>query len=349
MTTELTTVQQGWLRLADIRNTLFNELQSAELQVQQLTTSGTASSNFEEVKKTLISAKRVIAEAKEKRLAFCRMIDEKLLTPAMQYEKRAAEKIKELAEHELNLRKEEEENAKKANDIIQEEAEFKAFFLNEGYRIAAEFRGRLAKFVNEAYELALKTQMQVKDIPAHILQYIEIFKGEKPLPYNKFERRFLSSERAMELFNTVPKFQHEAAINEAISDLHKRFETYELDLANAEAAIAAAKKEAEQKEAEQAKNLAEETAVNNLMAKAEAATIDAPKIKRELKIEFENTQAFAAGIIANFLKNMAYCMEYIQVKNYDKLTVGQMANALSKLATETGEKIDNVKYVEVCK
>lgn len=349
MTTELTTVQQGWLRLAEIRNTLFNDLQAAELQVQQLTANGTSSHNLEEVKKVLIDAKKIIAEAKDKRLAFTRMIDEKLLTPAMQYEKRAAEKIQELVEHELNLRKEEEEKAKKANDIIQEEAEFKAFFLNEGYRIAAEFRSRLAKFINEAYELALKTKMAVKDIPAHILQYVEIFKAEKPLPYNKFERKLLSEERARELFNTVPKFQHEAAINEAISDLHKRFENYELDLANAEAAIAAAKKEAEQKEAEQAKKLAEETAVNNLMAKAEAATIDAPKIKRELKIEFENTQAFAAGIIANFLKNMAYCMEYVRVKNYDKLTVGQMADALSKLATETGEKIPNVKYVEICK
>ena len=349
MTQELTTVQKGWLKLADIRNTLFIDLQNAELQVQQLTNDGLSSTDFNAVKQTMTTAKKVISDAKEKRLAFTRMIDEKLLTPAMQYEKRAAEKIQELAVHELNLRKEEEENAKKANDIIQEEAEFKAFFLNEGYRISAEFRGRLAKFINEAYELALKTQMQVKDIPAHILQYIEIFKGEKPLPYNKFERKLLTEQKARELFNTVPKFQHEAAINEAISDLHKRFETYELDLANAEAAIAAAKKEAEQKEAEQAKKLAEETAVNNLMAKAEAATIDAPKIKRELKIEFENTQAFAAGIIANFLKNMAYCMEYVQVKNYDKLTVGQMANALSKLATETGEKIANVKYVEVCK
>lgn len=349
MTTELTTVQQGWLKLADIRNTLFNELQSAELQVQQLTNDGLSSTDFNAVKQTMTTAKKVISDAKEKRLAFTRMIDEKLLTPAMQYEKRAAELIEQLANHELQLRKEEEEKTKQANAIIEEEAEFKAFFLNEGYRIAAEFRGRLAKFINEAYELALKTQMQVKDIPAHILQYIEIFKAEKPLPYNKFERKLLTEQKARELFNTVPKFQHEAAINEAISDLHKRFETYELDLANAEAAIAAAKKEAEQKEAEQAKKLAEETAVNNLMAKAEAATIDAPKIKRELKIEFENTQAFAAGIIANFLKNMAYCMEYVQVKNYDKLTVGQMANALSKLATETGEKIANVKYVEVCK
>lgn len=349
MTTELTTVQQGWLKLAEIRNTLFNDLQLAELQVQQLTANGTASNNLEEVKEVLINAKKVIAEAKEKRLAFSRMIDEKLLTPAIQYEKRAAEKIQELANHELNLRKEEEEKAQKANAILSEEAEFKAFFLNEGYRIAAEFRGRLAKFVNEAYQLALKTQMSLKDIPAHLLQYVEIFKNEKPLSYKKFERKLISQERAMELYNTVPKFQYEAAINEAISDLHKRFENYELDLANAEAAIEAAKKEAEKKEEEQAKKLAEETAVNNLMAKAEAATIDAPKIKRELKIEFENTQSFAALIIANFLKNMIDCIDYIRVKNFENLTVGQMADALAKLATETGEKIANVKYVEVCK
>ena len=50
MTTELTTVQQGWLKLADIRNTLFNDLQAAELQVQQLTADGTASHNLKEVK-----------------------------------------------------------------------------------------------------------------------------------------------------------------------------------------------------------------------------------------------------------------------------------------------------------
>jgi len=90
---QLTQQQNGWLRLADMKTSLFEELQKAELQVQGIL----SEINSDNLK----SAKSVMAEAKEKRMSFTRLIDEKLLNPAMDYEKRMNQVISAAAVVEL--------------------------------------------------------------------------------------------------------------------------------------------------------------------------------------------------------------------------------------------------------
>jgi len=96
----LTPVQSGWIKLPDIKTALFDELQRAELAVQDYI-NGVDGNPLDVIQHNIKSAKQVMADAKSKRLEFTRMIDEKLITPATAFEKRMAEQIEQATAIEL--------------------------------------------------------------------------------------------------------------------------------------------------------------------------------------------------------------------------------------------------------
>ena len=55
------------------------------------------------------------------------------------------------------------------------------------------------------------------------------------------------------------------------------------------------------------------------------------------------------AVITNFVKNWQHVNKYVKVKSWAKLSIGQMADALSKHISETGETFANLETEEICK
>lgn len=341
----LTPAQNGWLKLAEIKSTLFTELQNAELAVQSKLSD--LPNDLGPVQEAIKEAKTITADAKGKRLAFTRLIDEKLLTPSMEYEKRMEGLIKLANEKELELRKAEAAAASQAAAYNSEVAAYKAHIVNEWFRIAAEYRNAISRQINTTYTYCLENRVEVEHIPAYIEKLIGIINDTKLPNPNTFKRTLISNEAAREIIKEIrpydPTVDRERFIKEAASI----FDSYELDLANAQAAIEAIQLEEIEKEVETQKLLAAEMATNVLIAQSEVATVEGPKVKRELKIVEENTEAWAKAVVANFMKNWQYCNKYVRVKSWSKLTLAQMADALTKHISETGEQLSGLTTTEI--
>lgn len=332
---QLTTQQQGWIRLADMKTSLFEELQKAELQIQGIL----SEINSDNLK----SAKSVMADAKEKRMSFTRLIDEKLLNPAMEYEKRMANVISAAAVVELEMRKKAEQEALQAQEILNEEAALRTHIINEWFRIAAENRLNYEKAIEASYRNCLACRVPVEKIPAMVTDMEWILEQfEQPL-MAKFNRVHVSDARAVEIYNSIDKYDPVLNLMDAKKKAAERWNNYEIDLANAEAAIKALEKAASEREAAIAEEIAIETATNVLIAQAETVTIETPKIKREMKVVIVESEAWAKAVLVNFIK--VFPVDKLRVKSWSKLTLAQMAEALGK----SGAELHNLQMEEVCK
>ena len=347
MNNQITTQQSGWLRLADIKTTLFNDLQAAELAVQGILNAMGA--DLPSVQEAIREAKGTMAEAKGKRLAFSRMIDEKLLTPAMAYEKRMAELIDQAGATELELRKEAEKVAQSGQALQNEIAAYRAHITNEWYRIAAEYRTELHGLVTHCYVTLLRNKMNPQHIGEAIDNLERVLRDVVVPKPAKFNRTLIDDNTARDIVASVQPFDAKWELEHIVTELPERFKMYAHDLENAEAAAEAAMKEAQEQAADTAQKLAVEQATNVLIAEAETVIIDTPRVKRELKIVVIESEQWATTIVANFLKNWQYCNKYVRVKSWAKLTIAQMADALAKHISETGETIANITTEEVCK
>jgi hypothetical protein len=316
---ELTTQQNGWLRMADMKNTLFDELQRAELQVQ---------SSLEEITtENLKSAKSIMASAKEKRMAFTGMITDKLINPSM----------------ELEMRKKQEEETLQAQALINEEAALRNHITNEYFRIAAENRLNYQKAIDASYRNCLRDRIAVDKIPAMVQDMKHILSMFELPEMAKFQRTYVSDERAMEIYQSIEKYDPKMDLMRYQSEAEKKWLNYEMDLANAEVAIKALEKQAAEREAEIAQEIAIETATNTLIAQAETITLETPRIKREVKIIVVESEAWAKAVLVNFIR--IFPVDKLRVKSWSKLTLAQMAEALAK----SGAELHNLQTEEVCK
>jgi hypothetical protein len=153
----------------------------------------------------------------------------------------------------------------------------------------------------------------------------------------------------MELFKSINPYNPTNDLQSCIESFPNKFALYENDLKNAKSAIQQLELESSEKEAETAQKLATEQATNVLIAQAETIVIDTPKVKRELKIVVVESEQWAMIIIANFVKNWQFVNKYVRVKSWSKLTIAQMADALAKHISETGEEINGLQIEEICK
>jgi len=312
---QLTPQQNGWLKLAEIKANLFKELESHELMVQNLlATPG----SLESLQAAIKRAKDTISEAKERRLSFTRMLDEK-----------------------LDLRIEAKNQSIISQNILNEKASFKVHVTNEWYRIAEEYRENLRKGIDAFYRESLQNKTPYSDkLICECQAFISAF---LPGQMVKFQPQYLTSTEMEIIYYGIDKYNHEADLKKALDQLPARFQNYENDLANSEAAIQAIIAAANRREAEVIKAIAIETATNTLIAQAETVTIDTPKVKTEMKVVIVESEAWAKAVMMNFIK--IWPADKLRVKSWSKLTLAQMAEALAK----SGAELTNLELTEVCK
>lgn len=348
LTADLSPLQKGWLHMAGIREQLFTDLQNAELSIQGIITPASDSQDLATVQAAINTAKATIKEAKEKRLAFSRLIDEKLLTPAMEFEKRMIATIEGVSTHELELRKKAEQDAQKKQAHANELAAFKAHVTNEWYRIAMQYRSALDQEITATYVSNLRGNVTIdrKTLLPAIADSLRTITLPSP---NKYQRTLVTDDEAKEVVATIRPYDPAPDLQKAIDGLEERFSMYENDLANPEEAAKATENEQSDKHQQQNQALAAEQATNVLIAAAETIQIDAPTVKRELRIIIIESEQWAMAVVANFMKNWQYVNKYVRVKSWNKLSIGQMADALAKHISETGEQLRGLQTEEVCK
>jgi len=344
----LTPVQNGWLKLADIKTSLFDELQRAELAVQDYI-NGVDGNPLDVIQHNIKSAKQVMADAKWKRLEFTRMIDEKLIIPATAFEKRMADNIKDAEAIELKMRIDAAENAEKQQAIANEAAALKAHIVNEWFRIAAQYRYELEKITLESYSNCIKNRVPVDQLETMTSDMESILKGWGLPGFKMFERRLISDGQAKEIYDSIEKYNPANDLKTAIKNISLIWSTYSNDLANADVAIESIEKHKQVAEMAMKMDVEFETATNSLIAEAETLIVDTPKVKKELKIVFIESEQWAKAIVSNFVRLWPYCNKFVRVKSWSKLTIGQMADALAKHINETGNVIPGIETEEICK
>jgi hypothetical protein len=344
----LTPIQSGWIKLADIKTSLFDELQRAELAVQDYM-NGIEGNPLDVVQHNIKSAKQVMADAKAKRLEFTRMIDDKLITPATAFEKRMAEQIEQATAIELEMRKQAAENAGKQQAIANETAALKAHIVNEWFRIAAQYRYELEKITLESYSNCIKNRVPVDQLETMTSDMESILKGWGLPGFKMFERRLISDGQAKEIYDSIEKYNPADDLQTAIKNISVIWSTYSNDLANVDVAIESIEKHKQVAEMAFEMDLEFETATNALIAEAETMIVETPKVKKEIKIKVDETEQWAKTIVSNFVRLWPYVNQYVRVKSWTKLTIGQMADALAKHINETGNVIPGIETIEVCK
>jgi hypothetical protein len=344
---QLTTIQQGWLKLAEIRIDLFDRLRLDELacqaelkQFQELP--------LDKMQSALKSAKFNLSEAKRKRLEFTRMIDDKLSTPSMEFEKRMAAMIDEATKLELAARLDIESKAHEAQLHANEVALYKAHIVNEWTRIAHEYRSNLQKMIDSSYINCIKAKNPVSQVPAMVAD-LKVIMSKFDLSYFvKFQRMFITDQEALDIFHSIDKYEPSGDLAYYQSMVAMKFDMYAHDLANEES-LQKLLQEQQIRVIAAEQELAADIATNTLIAQAETLIVDTPKVKREIKIVVIESEAWAMAVMTNFIKNWQYVNKYVKVKSWAKLSIGQMAEALAKHISETGETFSNLQTEEVCK
>lgn len=345
----LTTQQKGWLMLAATKKELFDTLQKGELFVQSKLKDITQQNDLPTVQAALKEAKETAAENKERRLNFTNMLQEKLIAPSMEFEKRNDAVISEAGKHELKLRTEawEKQQAGKAKD--KEVSDYKTHIVNEYARKATSYRIALQQMISDAYKDCLTAKRPVKEIPA-FLETVKKFMGEIELvKFVPFTRLLINDKEAGEIFQAIEKYDPLPDLKNALTDLDRKFEMYAEDLKHVQKAIEEEERQAQEKIQEEADQLEQTTAINNLTSQA-TGTIQEPgvRLKQSFKVKEENTEEWALNVMRCFLNNFSSAKELLRVKEWGNLKISQMADAVGKLYTEN-QKLPSTTGLEFVK
>jgi len=341
LATQLTPQQQGWLSLADYKQQVFTALQQGELAIQA--TLANLPDDLLTVQERLKAAKQQAAQVKECRLQFTGMINDRLIKSSMEFEKRIDALIATAATLELKLRKAAEAVELERAALQREEQQLQAHIVNENYRVETEYRNAINRWITDFYAGCLRKRIPQPDL-SELQGIIENIKVSAP---SVFQIRLVSRPRAEEIYSAIQRPDLAAIRDGAIASLPERFSMYAHDLQNAEAAAKAVEEAQATQEAE-AKQTVELTAATNvLMAQAETVAVGAPKVKRNLKVVEENSEKWALAVMGHFIKNLPAVAPKLRVKSWAKLNIGQMAEALAKVAGETGELFTGLTMEEI--
>ena len=333
----LTATQRGWLALEAKKANTFAELQNMELEIQVEAASiliCTSIAELPAVQEKLKQVKEKLATLKDCRLQFTRILDEKLIDPSMQFEKRSALLLEPCISHELSLRcqvnKKNDEVAAKAREISY----FNSHFTNEYFRIATIFRQECELLVSTTYIECLEGCLPVEhtiEICNNLLERLEKIELQKPV---KFQRNLIGDDEAKSLFLLIPPY-----IKKVDEDfVLEKFSMYANDLENSLAAISHEKVSSQEKIQQQNNELQAEQATNSIRAQTEVAPeliMTGAKIKKTLVLKFNNDEETAVNVILAFMKNWSVLKPYLsRITSWEKLSLKQMADALGKYATD---------------
>jgi hypothetical protein len=349
---ELTPQQQAaWVGMAQAKNNLVAELSRQELATQQILLNAGEQGDYNVIEAALAEYRKAHTLMVETRKGFTQMIDAGIIQPLMAFEKRVDPKVSQpyanLSNLSLQLRKAQEAEAQKANAIAAEVAAFKVHCENEYAKQIAAFRNTFRHQAKLEHMLALKTKE--KPTPEQIRERLE--GGIKLMGYPRpepFTPRLLTNEQLGEIYSKdcrKPDWQGE--FDSMLFEIKTMYATFETDILNAEAAVKAQEDAAAQLQFEEAQKAAEETAINTLIVQAETVTVETPTIKRTYTIAVVESEAWAKMVMAGFITNLPRLAKYIRVKSWAKLSIGQMAEYLAKLATDEEIKAGGLEYQEV--
>jgi hypothetical protein len=344
---ELTEPQRiAWLTMAQAKNELVSNLTNAELAAQALLLPVQTSENYADIDAALAAYKKAYNEMVEVRKEFTNKIDAGIVQPLMAFEKRVKDNTVqlELTQKSLQLRQQAEQQAKAANAKNSETAAFKTHVTNEFTRLAEDLRSRYRKEITNQYTIHLQQRISptMDKIIAELLKML-------PAAPAKFNAQYLTKEEMSDIYSTIHKVNVQQIQQDAIELLKETFANFDSDLANAAAAIEHQKQQDALAEIESSKKLAEEQAMNTLIIHSEAVAIDAPKIKKTVQVVVVESEQWAKAVMAAFITNLPYLSKYIRTKSWAKLTIGQMAEYLSKFATDEGAIFNGLQMTEVCK
>jgi hypothetical protein len=349
ITTQLTEQQQSWLVLADQTANIKQTLQGKELALQGLCAK--PANTYEEVDGILVTYDKEHKVLVAERLNFTNFIKDNLVEPLMAFEKRAKEYepyVKLKAKH-LQLRLEAEAKAAQEKAIETEKQSYLTALKNAAIQSETAYRMEMDRVVNVwfnkllAHGSALPNDQTIED-------NLKVIKF--PTFQNSYARKHLTVEQCFELNKQVPEVNFQAIQTELIERAKQKFANeYHSAIYNREAAIAQNLKDQEQKAAAMKREAEEKSAMNTIIgtATAHTATIEAPKIKRTLVPIIEDTEQWTVNVMMQFIRLREHTFNYVRVKSYPYLTVTQMANALAKHHSETGEIIDGVQFKEEIK
>lgn len=345
MSTELAVIevsekqQAAWIGLAGRKNELTNTLTADELQAQMLLKGDT----YEVIDSNLALYRKAHLEMVEKRKEYTNAIDAGIVQPLMAFEKRVDPKTNStyisLAQKSLILRKDAETKATATNAKALETSTFKAHCQNEFFRVCAEYRAMLRGEVVKQYAFWLNEgTMCDLDQLKQTLQLVPVPAVKKYIP------TALTTEDMGKIYATLTKPDYSHIHNEMIEFLDETFANFRSDLANRKQAIAHVTQEAALQTQAESTQLNEDVALNTLISTAETVIVDTPKIKRTMVIVMVESEQWAKTIMSQFITNLPSLGKYIRVKSWAKLTIGQMAEYLSKFSTDEEKELPGLTY-----
>jgi hypothetical protein len=342
----LTDVQKSWLQMSDKVANLKSSLQAQELNLQAL--ANKPASTYEEIDGIIVKYDKDLKSMIAERMQFTQMIDTMLIKPMMEFEKRCKDlpQYHSLKMKSLELRKAAESESVQLEQLNAEKATFKSYVENEWIRIQTDYVIELSRLIDKYYQDALECNIEIPSLDP-LFQQMESVKPPKP---NKYSPVILTKEMMMEINSTIEAPNFKQLFKESQDNAIALFrDHYSASFANKANAIEQMKKDSIAKEAKIKQDAEKSQAINVLVAKAEShsVTIVAPKIKRDLQPIIKDTPQWALNVMMQFIRLEADLWKHIRVKTYANITIEQMAKALAKYHSETGEIINGVEFVEV--
>jgi hypothetical protein len=339
---------EAWVQLAQKKNELTQKLANSELALQKILLDCNVN-DYKTIDEALAVYRKSHTSLIETRKEFTIIIDANIVQPLMQFEKRSDPKVNtlyiELTTTSLNLRQVAAKKAHEFQSIENEKNMFTNHCINEFLRIESKYIQDLNAQIDKDYANHLTNNFPVPNfkIIETNLRTVILDAMKKYVPV------VITKEQMKELYRQIEQPKYNEILENKISMLSQIFINYATDLANASAAIEARELEAKIAAKEIAHKLEAETAINTLISNASTPIVETPKIKVELKIEVINSPEWAQLIMTHFIANMHTLVKYVRVKTWDNLSIGQMATAIAKHATDTGETYKGIIYNQINK
>lgn len=336
----------AWLEMATSKNQLTAQLQTLELAAQSILLPVKNSEDYAAIDAALAEYRKQHTLITDTRKPFTGLIDSAIVQPLMAFEKRVDPKANTeyntLIAKSLQLRKIESDKAAQVNLKNSVIAQFKAHCTNEFQRTFVELQNNLGREISAQYRMHLESRLspELKSIEEKLMQI-------QPPSVNKFETTVLTVAELQDIYAELEKPDYKEAYEGGVYLLEKTFANFDSDLANAAQALKHQQEQAQLAEIASANKLAEEQAINTLIIHSEAVTVSTPKIKKTVQIIVVESEQWAKAVMAAFITNMPYLTKYIRVKSWSKLSIGQMAEYLSKFATDEGMTFNGIELKEV--
>jgi hypothetical protein len=240
----------------------------------------------------------------------------------------------------LALRVEADNKAREGQLKEQEKQTYAAHVKNQYELMVSDLTQRCINEMNTMYISYLKDKVKAPDIQA----IKDTISGFTPMAGVKFESKYMTPADRKAIYDSIQKPDYAALMQEMIATVDQKFAGYQHDLK------ANTVQQVEEQAARELQEIQQETqqniGVNLLAAKAAETPVILPEgkaVKYSYEVIVEGNEQWHIAVITAYLKN-PLCREFVSVKKWENLTVGQMAAALGKYSTEINSELEGLTY-----